>query len=86
MTEQERLQVFEKVNQTESLEELSRVILELANKQGLIKGRTGFFNADLMARHCRNFMNFEPSTYRFLTREFGIRAQAMLLRSYYDKE
>jgi hypothetical protein len=77
----ERIEIYDKVNACSTLEELSKVILELADEDGNIQGRTKKFNAERMADHCRNFSMFEPNV---LTREFGIRQQAMYL-AYYSK-
>lgn len=77
----ERIEIYDKVNACETLVELSKIILELADEDGNIQGRTRKFNAERMADHCRNFSMFAANT---LTREFGIRQQAMYL-SYYSK-
>lgn len=77
----ERIEIYDKVNACETLVELSKVILELSDEDGNIQGRTKKFNAERMADHCRNFSMFEPNV---LTREFGIRQQAMYI-AYYSK-
>lgn len=70
---------FEKVNATESLEELAQVIISFADDLGFIEGRTRKFNAILMAESCRKFSWFNVNT---LTRNWGIRQQAMMLNYY----
>jgi len=75
------LEKYEAVNKTETLLELSKVIESFADDEGKIQGRTRKFNASEMAYLCRNFGNYPPNV---LTREFGIRQQAMYL-DYYSK-
>jgi len=75
-----RLQIYDRVNQCETLEELSQVILELADENGEIRGRERSFDAAKMAERCLNFRNYIPNV---LTRQFGIRQQAMYI-IYYD--
>ena len=72
------LEKYEAVNKCETLEELAECILSFANK-GLIKGRTKIFNAGMMAAACRQYDLTFHST---LTREFGIRQQAMMILFY----
>jgi len=76
------LDKYKKVNQCETLEELANVIESFANEDGLIKGRTKDFNAELMAGFCRYF---KPNMHNLLTREFGIRQQALYIL-FYDKK
>ena len=76
MTELEK---YLKVNKCESLRELSEVIKSFADENGIIKGRVHEFNAEKMADHCLNFEIFPPNV---LTREYGIRQQAMYLLHY----
>jgi len=80
-----RLEIYEKVNQTESLEELSKVILELADENGEIQGRTRKFNATKMAETCIGYKEWMNLGFpNVLTREFGIRQQAMYI-IYYEQ-
>lgn len=74
-----RLEIYDKVNQCETLEDLSKIILELADKNGEIQGRTRRFDAAKMAERCLFFKNHIPNV---LTREFGIRQQAMYILYY----
>lgn len=71
-----RLEIYDKVNQCETLQELSLIILDLADADGMIQGRTQKFNAGKMAARCLIFKQL-PSIY--LTREFGIRQQALYI-------
>lgn len=72
----ERLEVYEKVNSCSTLLELANVIRSLADEDGLIQGRTRKFNAEKMAQMCENYKNYPENV---LTREFGIRQQALYL-------
>lgn len=76
-----RLSKYEHVNSCESLSELADVIRSFADEDGMIQGRSRKFSAKAMADLCENFDNHPPNV---LTREFGIRQQAMYL-SYYSK-
>jgi transcription-repair coupling factor (superfamily II helicase) len=74
-----RLEIYDKVNSCEDLDQLSQVILELADENGEIQGRTRKFSAAKMAEKCLFFKNHIPNV---LTREFGIRQQAMYILYY----
>ena len=63
-------------------EELANIIIELADENGKIQGRTRKFNAIDMAEKCINFKDYIPNV---LTREYGIRQQAMHI-IYYDQD
>jgi RAB protein geranylgeranyltransferase component A len=77
MTELEKYQA---VNKCESFEELANVIESFADEDGMIQGRADKHDAERMARYCRNFSMFQPYV---LTREYGIRQQALYI-SYYQ--
>lgn len=83
MTDAERLEVYDKVNSCRSFSELSDVILSLADEDGMIQGRTRKFVAAKMAKFCINFFVYPKEV---LTREFGIRQQAIMLEYYRYKE
>lgn len=68
------LEIYKLVNQCETLEELSDVILDLADENGMLQGKTNKFNAGVMAAHCLNFNNLPANC---LTRNYGIRQQAV---------
>lgn len=73
------LEKFQAVNRCESLEELAQCILSFADENGVIEGRTRPFDAKLMANQCRKYsLLFHNS----LTREWGIRQQAMYILFY----
>ena len=69
------LEKYEAVNKCKTLKELSEVVLQIS-EGGIIKGRTRSFDAVTMADNCSRFtLNY----YRTLTREFGIRQQAIMI-------
>ena len=74
-----REQKYDAVNSSESLLGLSNLIKEFADKDGMIQGRTRKFEAEKMAHACMAMGTIRPN---FLTREFGIRQQAMYLNYY----
>lgn len=74
MTREEK---YDAVNQTTSLEELSIIIKLFADKNGKIQGRSRQFDAEKMAKLCLNYNNVQPNV---LTREFGIRQQALMFK------
>ena len=76
MTELEK---FKKVNSCETLDELADTILSFADKEGLIKGRKRNFSAKNMSDICRRYTTAE---HNMLTREFGIRQQALYILFY----
>jgi hypothetical protein len=76
MTELEK---YQKVNECETLGELASVIESFADENGMIQGRTRIFDAKQMAHYCINFKEYPPN---MLTREYGIRQQAMCIIYY----
>lgn len=77
------LEKYNKVNACQTLEELAQVIESFADVNGNIKGRERHFNAKQMAHCCRNYGLHIHNT---LTREFGIRQQAMYILFYTEEE
>lgn len=75
----DRLKIYDRVNSCETFEGLANIIRSLADEDGMIQGRTKKFNAEQMAEACMNFHHFRPNV---LTREFGIRQQAMYINHY----
>lgn len=73
------LKKYEAVNKCETLDELADVILSFADKKGMIKGRIKSFNAKSMSEACRNY---SFAIHNSLTREFGIRQQALMILLY----
>jgi hypothetical protein len=76
-----QLQKWQAVNQCETPLELRELILQFADKDGQIQGRTRKFNAAEMLIGLSWFM--EGKMYaNVLTREFGIRQQAIYLKTF----
>lgn len=78
MTELEK---FQKVNQCETGEQLAAVIKEFADESGLIQGRDKSFDATRMSVRSIEVIEGKQSP-SVLTREFGIRQQALYIRYY----
>jgi len=77
------LEKFQKVNSCETVEELKDIILSFCDEEGMIQGRTRLFNGLKMASSVQAVVdNNYPAN--VLTREFGIRQQALYL-AYYNK-
>ena len=74
-----REEIYDKVNACETLEELTKVILSLCDDDGMIQGRRRKFNGEYMAENC---LSFSYDLCNALTREFGIRQQAMYIVFY----
>lgn len=84
---EERLKIYDKVNKAESLKELSDIILSLADEYGIIQGRTRPFRAETTSIACKNYNDlFNKGYANVLTREFGIRQQAMYIIYYINTE
>ena len=73
------LEKYEKVNQAGDLKELANIIRSFADEDGKVQGRSKRFDAEDMASTCETFTN---QYHNVLTREFGIRQQAMMLYFY----
>jgi acetyl-CoA acetyltransferase len=73
---------YTRVNTCSTLDELADVILSFADENGQIKGRTRNFNAQVMADICRRYTAVE---HNMLTREYGIRQQALYILFYDNK-
>lgn len=78
---EKEISIWTKVNSCETAEELSEVILSLADEDGAIQGRSRKFPADRMAEAVSEVVkgNLMPNV---LTREYGIRQQALYIRYY----
>lgn len=79
------LQKYEKVNSCETIQALIQCIKDFSNN-GIIQGRREEFDSEKMARQALNYFNDEENIIppNVLTRQFGIRQQAMYLK-YYKK-
>lgn len=75
------VEIWVRVNLCESPAELSETILSLADENGKIQGRKKKFDAEKMASYVEEVVKGEtpPSV---LTREYGIRQQALYLKEY----
>jgi hypothetical protein len=74
------LQKWQEVNQCETPQGLGFLIISLADDKGMIQGRERKFDASRMATALQIFMEDEAPA-NVLTREFGIRQQAIYLKS-----
>lgn len=78
----DNLRKYERVNDCETAQALADAIRSFADSDGMIQGRTRKFDAERMANAvievCKGMIM--PNA---LTREFGIRQQAMYLKYYY---
>lgn len=72
------LEKYNLVNGCETANELSDVILKFADDYGMIQGRRRAFNANKMAEHVQYVVNGDIPA-NVLTREFGIRQQALYI-------
>lgn len=79
------LEKYNAVNACETKEELHSVILSFADENGMIQGRDRKFRAGLMAVGALHYI---ATGYNLnsMTREFGIRQQAMYIKHYTNKE
>jgi hypothetical protein len=78
-----QLEKYEAVNQCEFVKELQDLIISFADKSGQIHGRNKIFNAQEMANKVPMVVDgIIPAN--VLTREYGIRQQALYLAYYND--
>jgi hypothetical protein len=75
------LQKYELVNQCETQAQLSDVITKFADSEGMIQGRQRKFDAGKMIIGLNYFMTDEMPA-NVLTREYGIRQQAIYLKTF----
>lgn len=73
------LSKFQAVNQCETGAELASLIGQFADAEGKIHGRTRTFSAEKMAGHVYNVIKGDAPA-NVLTREFGIRQQAIYIK------
>lgn len=72
------------VNRCENPEQLADAIIKFADENGQIMGRSRSFDAEKMAGYVNSVIN-EDYPPNLLTREFGIRQQAIYLKYCKDK-
>ena len=75
------LEKFQLINACETVEDLTVAIEAFADPEGLIQGRTRMFDAHRMVRNVQSVIE-EGASPNLLTREFGIRQQALYIRHY----
>ena len=75
------LETWQLVNQAETTQALAFIIDMLADPEGMIQGRERKFDAAKMIIGLNYFMTDEMPA-NVLTREFGIRQQAIYLRTF----
>ena len=80
----DRLNAYEAVASCETYKHLAGTIRTIISIKGRIQGRTRSFDSEKMALMCEDFETFmENGIPNVLTREFGIRQQAMYI--YYSE-
>lgn len=75
------LETWQLVNQAEDKTQLAFIINKLADPEGMIQGRSRKFDATEMIIGLNLFMKDEAPV-NVLTREFGIRQQAVYLKTF----
>jgi hypothetical protein len=75
------LETWQLVNQAETQEQLAVIINKLADVEGMIQGRVKKHNASQMIIGLNLFMKDQIAS-NILTREFGIRQQAIYLKHF----
>lgn len=75
------LETWQFVNQAETAQALAFIINKLADPEGMIQGRERKFDAAKMIIGLSYFMTDEMPA-NVLTREFGIRQQAIYLKTF----
>lgn len=77
------LEKYERVNRCETLAELQKCILDFADENEEIQGRTRNFDAKKMSALAEVYFQYPESTPpNVVTREFGLRQQLMYIRYY----
>ena len=76
-----QLQKWQAVNQCETQAQLSDLIAKFSDKEGMIQGRERKFDASKMIIGLSYFMIDEMPA-NVLTREYGIRQQAIYLKTF----
>lgn len=80
MTEKEELEWIKTIQNCETREELSEVILQMADANGEIQGRTRKFKAATMAMNIRSPLL--KNNLNLATRKYGIRQQCAYILYY----
>ena len=77
------LEKYEAVNKCQTLNDLAQLILDFADENNEIQGKKRNFDAVKMAEFCLNFNWWDVN---ILTRNWGIRQQAMMIKFYEEYE
>jgi hypothetical protein len=75
------LETWQAVNQSETPQRLAFIINKLADPEGMIQGREKKFDAAKMIKGLNLFLT-DVVPARVLTREYGIRQQAIYLKTF----
>lgn len=75
------LEKFQLVNSCETVADLQEAIMKMANESGMIKGRKREYEASKMAASV-DLVVAKGFPANLLTREYGIRQQALYLQHY----
>ncbi len=77
------LSKWEKVNQSETIDQFYDVLLELS-ENGIIQGRTRSFSVNTMISQAKQYYDDPHNSInpRGVTREYGLRQQLMYLKFY----
>lgn len=75
------LEKYELINSCENVAELEDAIIKIAEPSGMINGREKQFDAKYMSSFVRCIVN-DSCDPRYLTRNYGIRQQALYIKNY----
>ena len=82
MTELEKYQL---VNRCQTIEALENAIIDIGSEDnGMIRGRKRLFSAKIMSSYVRGVVSLALPA-NLLTRNYGIRQQALYLSFFYNK-
>lgn len=80
-----RVKLYDAVNSSETLEELCEAF-DKVTEVGFIRGRIRIFEADRMKAAMIGYINGDHDIPNAITREFGLRQQAMYIKYYIKLE
>lgn len=80
-TNMKEIEKYEMINSAESIDELQTAIIAIADENGMIKGRSRFWDAKKQAENVPNVVK-KYGVANLLTRSYGIRQQALYLKFY----
>ena len=76
------LEKYEMVNKCETQQELLDAIVALGDENGEIQGRSRKFSVEKMVKQTKQYFEDQHNIPNVLTREFGLRQQAMYIKYY----